>query len=164
MKFSWFGLLELFCMTLLLLLFGFTTFMLVGKGGETYKTLSDRRDTIAQTRIASSYLSMAVRKNDNAGTIKTTTYEVDNIKYEVFVIESADGSDETRIFLYDGKLYEHCAGCNTDFSPTFSESVIAEIDGFSVTVDGSKVSFNLSEAGSDNPVYKFSMTLRTGAA
>lgn len=125
--------LELLCISALLLLYGVTTYALVTVGGAGYRRVMDKRDTNADLRVALSYVSTQVRQHDEAGGVLIR----ETPGGDMLVLRSADGDEtyETRVYLYEGSLMEYLTPEDEPFLPEAGSRLVA-LDGFSLRYAG----------------------------
>ena len=110
------GMISALMMCILLLLFGATGYTLVAVGSNGYSRILARRDENNNARVAISYLTMRLRQNDAATMVELVAYEKG--KYGLALMERVDMEMyETRIYLYEGLLYESFVKSETRFHP-----------------------------------------------
>ncbi len=134
-------LVEILCVTALLLLFGLTTYTLIAVGGDTYSRLLDKREVVSDLRIASSYVSMRIRQNDVAGGVEHRISGIGDIL--VLTRPYEDGTVlETRIYAYNGYLVESIDSPEEPLNPDLGVE-IAPLQDFSVSTDGDMITVSL---------------------
>ena len=159
MKQSVISMMDLLCVSALLLLFGLSTFTLVSVGADAYSRLLDKRESTSDMRIASSYISMKVRRCDETDAAFVRREPTG----EVLVLSNTDeygDALETRIYLYDGMLCEVIAYPDESFDPELGFEVVP-LEAFEVVLDAGTLTFTLKR---DDLTRVFSLRLRSGAA
>ena len=136
-------LVELIMVMVLMVFFGFTIFTLIQAGSHTEQRIIDNKNAQVDARIALSYITVRVRKNDSVGRIEIMP--VEHTGEDGILIRHRTFEDEYDRWIYfsDGKLRECIT--NPDEQPDDDLSdVIVEIDNFTVSYDGDKNALNAS--------------------
>ena len=151
------GLVEFFCVAALLTLLGAGAFSLVSVGASAYANLSESREHISDLRVASSFISMKVRRHDEAGAASVRMEGTGN----VLVLTSLDEDGEVaevRIYLYDGMLREAICSQGDPFEPELGLEVVP-LEGYEVAAYGDRLTFSLERAELRR---EFNLRLRSG--
>ena len=136
-------LVELIMVMVLMVFFGFTIFTLIQAGSHTEQRIIDNKNAQVDARIALSYITVRVRKNDSVGRIEVVP--VDHTGEDAILIRHRSFEDEYDRWIYfsDGKLRE-CITYPDEQPEDDLSDIIVEIDGFAVSYDSSKNTINAS--------------------
>jgi len=130
-------LIELIMVMVLMVFFGFTIFTLIQTGSHTEQRIIANKNAQVDARIALSYITVRVRKNDTVGRVEVAT--VEHTGQDAILIKTRTFEDEYDRWIYfsGGKLLECLT--NPDEQPEDDLStVIVEIDGFTISYDSEK--------------------------
>ena len=112
------GLVEMFCMGLLLLLFGVGAYTLIMMGNDGFARMLARRDASANVRIALSFAANQVR-NADAGGVSVRETQAGNA---LVLTQLFNGAwYETYIYWHDNTLKECFQAVDTPFAPETGE-------------------------------------------
>ena len=139
------NIIEILCMTALLLLFGFTSIMVVSQGANAYEKILAKRDTSGDLRVATSYISMRVRQMDNDGGLEVR--EIPGGEMLVLTHPDYEGL-ETRIYVYENSLYEAFSPYDLDFDPLLGE-LVTDLDDLKLSLTDGLLSVSVSK-GADS--------------
>ena len=155
---GFFGTLEMICIGALMLLFGLMTYTLVAVGGGTFERILDKRETTSDLRVALSYVSMQVRKNDTSDAIDVvSTAEGEYLSLK----QDYDGEIwENRVFFRDGMLYDAICAPDEPFEPELGSEILP-LENFYCVWDGRILTVT---AVSNGVSRELSLTLRSEAA
>lgn len=116
----------------LLMIFGFTTFSLLYAGSQSYESLSSRKEVHSEVRMASSYINMKIRQNDEADrlVVMENPYNHTNA---LRIKELYDGiTYYTWIYFDQGQIWEATLEEGMDLTLDMSFP-IATLDNFSMS-------------------------------
>ena len=138
---------------LLLLLFAFSSLILVSLGASVYeKNVSDMQGASAE-RTAYAYLTQKVRQGDVAGRIRVGSFPgSEGVDALIFSREIREDIYETYLYAHDGNLCELTVRQSADASPAMGAAIFP-VDRFSVTEDAqTKGLLHIElETGKDGP-------------
>ncbi len=141
-----------------LLIFLIST-LIVLKISNTSNDAMEKNEENTSIRVASSYINMMIRQNDN-GKISLLELDGEYEDYKGLLIEDYIGVKglKAAIFYKNNTIYE--AIYEDEFDPELSEKII-EIDGLSFSKDGDLIEINIS---SSNKTIKRFINLRAEAS
>jgi len=123
---------EMLMVMVLLALFGITIAALIVSGIGTYNKISNKRESMANGRIAMSFMKVRIRQNDEKGRISIEKCPVSG--ENALLIRYEDDAGEPRVvwvYFYDGAIYE--SPIKPDMVPTLEVSNrLVSIDAFSI--------------------------------
>ncbi|MBR0465089.1 MAG: DUF4860 domain-containing protein [Clostridia bacterium] len=129
---------------LLLGVFAVSGTVMVVLGAKAYRGITERGEAHLSHRIAPAYLRSMLRGSDAVDAIRLETVEgIDTIS----LVETYDGEEyATRLYVYDGHLYEWFSEAAAPFEPTAGD-VVTEAESMSAGVDGGLMTVNLTAGG-----------------
>lgn len=141
------GLVEMFCMGLLLLLFGIGAYTLVMMGSDSFARMLARRDAGANVRIALSFAANQIRNADMEGGVSIRATEAGDALVLTQVI---DGERyDTYIYWHNNTLKECFQAADVPFVPEAGEWLTG-LGGFSLSCpDGRAIRVTVWD-GEDN--------------
>lgn len=118
--------------------------LVVLSGASSYKRLVERSDSVYDWRTASQYLSTKVQQSDQAGAVWVDQFDADTELDTLFLEEETDGQRYiTRIYCYDGYLYELYADAAAQLAPGDGMK-ITPLEALSFTKDGGLITAEIS--------------------
>ena len=131
----------------LLGLFALMSTLMVLLGAQMYRATVDHGQQNNQERLLSAYVRSMVRAQDSEGTI-----EIDNENgFPVLSMKETDDGEVyvTRVYQYEGKLYELFTSAENDFDPE-DGTAICDAGSFDAKLEGSLLTVNMTD-GNDRP-------------
>lgn len=151
---------EVFLMLVLLAAFAISALVVVMTAADAYRSLAGQAAADAELRIPMIYVAGKIRENDAVGAVELRQIE----GVEVLVLSSVeeDATYETRIYPFDGALYEiYCLAGDT--LPLSAGQRIVETGGFAIeTVDSRPELLQLSASDSEGRTQTLLLSLRSG--
>jgi len=142
----------------LLGLFAIMSTLMVLLGAQMYRGTVDRTALNNENRVLSAYVRSMVRYADNAGAVEVE--QLDGIEM-VSMHETIDDEEFiTRIYMYEGELYEQFTDMVDDFDPE-DGTPICEVTGFDAALEGQLLTVNMLDASGEACTVQ--VALRCGA-
>ena len=136
-------LVELIMVMVLMVFFGFTIFTLIQAGSHTEQRIIDNKNAQVDARIALSYITVRVRKNDAAGLIEVAPVEHTGQDGILIRHRSFEDDYDRWIYFSDGKLME-CLTYPDEQPEDDLSTVIVAVGDFKVSYDGEKNAISAS--------------------
>lgn len=142
---------------LVLILFAYVVFLVVGAGTGAYRSIIDEKQNTESARVAYSYINMKIKQNDAACEISVVQTTFGN----TLKIGASDSDLSTYIFFSDGALYECIA--QQDTGPAVdAANKITNMSGFNIyDRDGAVHIQCVIENNGDKQVIEGMVSLRT---
>ncbi len=121
---------------ILLLVFSIASLALAFSAAGAFQNIEDDKSKISELIVALSYINMKVKQNDSSNAIRTEPCPSENGQALVITETFDSAAYETWIYWCDGKLRESCV-LKGDTAVEEASTVIAEIDGFHLSMDES---------------------------
>lgn len=126
-------------------------------GADVYQNLTATGESLYDCRTAAQYITTRVRQADADDGIFVEDFDGQDA---LVLRESVNGQTYlTRVYCYDGYLWELFTAEGGEFSPEDGEKLLEAAD-FSVTMDGQQISVTVSLP--DGSVQELTLYLRSG--
>lgn len=135
------AIIQMTCILILLLSFGASTCILVAAGYGSFNRMNKLQDECLNTRVAMNYVSMHIRRSGAKGSVR-----IDDSPHGTRLVlsENIDGEGyETRVYLYNGYLYESFVPAETPFNEEYGFEII-QLDSFDVKRENNTIEIELS--------------------
>ncbi len=137
----------------LLAAFAASILLVLLTGAGAYRRLTDRDTNAFQTRTAAQYLATRVRQNDSMGTVGVEDFD------GVPALTVTEGEYLTRVYCYDGGLWELYAPAGLDLAPSDGERVL-DLSGMELTLEDGLLEAVLTQTGGS--AQTVTLSLRSG--
>lgn len=128
------SLVELIMVMSLIIVFGFTIFILINTGGNVQEKIVENKNQQTDARVAMSYINVILRKKDAEKRLAIEEVSVTGEKGILIKEITIDGSYDTWIYFYKGQILECVVNPGEQPEP-LNSFIIADIDGFYVDMD-----------------------------
>lgn len=114
-------------------------------GASVYRSIVDRAEVNHEARTVMAYVTGKLRAAQGEVRLEMTEAGADML----VLAEEIDGAAyETRIYAYEGRLYEVFADADLDFAPEEGQA-IATLEAFSVTAENGMLRLSMRAGGQD---------------
>lgn len=137
----------------LLAAFAASVLLVLLMGAGAYRRLTDRDTAAFQSRTAAQYLATRVRQSDGANTVRVEDFG------GVSALTVTEGEYLTRVYCYDGGLWELYAPAGLDLAPADGERVL-DLDGMELTLADGLLEAVLTQP--DGSAQTVTLSLRSG--
>lgn len=139
----------------LLAVFAGSILLVLLAGAGAYRRLVDRDGADFQSRTAAQYIATRVRQNDMAGAVRLE--DLGGVRCLTLVEEGGEYS--TRLYCYDGSLWELYTAADMEPSPVDGERVL-DLAGLELTLEDGRLEAALTHG--DGGAETVILTLRSG--
>lgn len=138
----------------LLAAFAASILLVLLTGAGAYRRLTNRDTAAFQSRTAAQYLATRVRQSDGADTVRVEDFD----GVSALTVTEGDGY-VTRVYCYDGGLWELYAPAGLDMAPSDGERVL-DLDGMELTLEDGLLEAVLTQT--DGSAQTVTLSLRSG--
>jgi len=129
------------CIIILLFSLGVSTCILIRAGYGSFSRMNEFQDECLNTRVATNYLSMHIRRSDARDSVRIDDSPLGT---RLVLIEDIEGETyETRIYLYDGYLRESFVSAESPFNEENGFEII-QLDSFAIKRESNVIEIELS--------------------
>lgn len=137
----------------LLAAFAASVLLVLLMGAGAYRRLTDRDTAAFQSRTAAQYLATRVRQSNGADTVRVEDFD------GISALTVTEGEYLTRVYCYDGGLWELYAPAGLDLAPADGERVL-DLDGMELTLADGLLEAVLTQT--DGSTQTVTLSLRGG--
>ncbi len=125
-------------------------------GAATYRTLTERGQTVYDRRVSAQYLATRVRQADRAGAVRAGQFGDGDA---LVLTETIDGAQyDTCVYVCDGYLMELFCAAGSGLNPGDGQKIMPA-EALAVSVDGGLLTLRLTVDGADAELL---LSLRSG--